>query len=190
MRRNRGLTLSEVITVLAIIVALAAILFAVSGPARESARQQSCIANLRSIQQALELYTADWPKPAFEYTQIASPCGTAAFDEYLGSRYVKICPTATPAMRERRPSTYIWLISGFCDTEPDPEALRQRNEQIERLRERFPLVVCPVHDIVDYVPREADLAPFTVLPFLLELRADGSITRGRSDSIPRLPRLP
>lgn len=50
----------ELLTVIAIIAVLAAILFPVFGRAREKARQTRCLSNLKSIGEASLLYSADY----------------------------------------------------------------------------------------------------------------------------------
>lgn len=62
-RRNpskSGFTLVELLIVLALIALLSAIAFPVLGSARESARSRKCVANLRQIGQAFQLYGQDW----------------------------------------------------------------------------------------------------------------------------------
>jgi prepilin-type N-terminal cleavage/methylation domain-containing protein len=56
----RGFTLIELLTVIAIIAILAALLFPVMSAVRKNAMKTSCISNLHSISQALEMYKDDW----------------------------------------------------------------------------------------------------------------------------------
>lgn len=56
MARRRGLTLLEVLTVLAIVSVLTALLLPVMASVRESAYQRSCHSNLRQIHLATALY--------------------------------------------------------------------------------------------------------------------------------------
>lgn len=55
----QGFTLIELLTVIAIIALLAAILLPVFARARESARQATCMSNLKDIYQAVEMYRMD-----------------------------------------------------------------------------------------------------------------------------------
>ena len=57
--RFRGFTLVELLTVIAIIVILAALLFPVLLHAKAEAKQTQCISNLRQIGSAIVLYMAD-----------------------------------------------------------------------------------------------------------------------------------
>lgn len=54
--RHRGMTLIELLTVIAIIAILAAIIFPIAGTARERARRAGCTSNLHNIGQALQMY--------------------------------------------------------------------------------------------------------------------------------------
>jgi prepilin-type N-terminal cleavage/methylation domain-containing protein len=60
--RRRGFTLIELLVVIAIIGILAAMLFPVFARARESARKTQCLANVKNIAIALNMYLADWDK--------------------------------------------------------------------------------------------------------------------------------
>ena len=58
--RRQGFTLIELLTVIAVIAVLAALLLPVFMKARESARQSSCLTNLRQIGMAFGQYVSDW----------------------------------------------------------------------------------------------------------------------------------
>lgn len=55
-----GFTLVEMLTVIAILGVLGALLLSALGAAREKARQTACLANLRQIGQACQIYAQDW----------------------------------------------------------------------------------------------------------------------------------
>jgi prepilin-type N-terminal cleavage/methylation domain-containing protein len=54
-----GFSLVELLTVIAIIAILAAVIFPVMGSVREKARQSSCMSNLHNIWLALRMYKQD-----------------------------------------------------------------------------------------------------------------------------------
>jgi prepilin-type N-terminal cleavage/methylation domain-containing protein/prepilin-type processing-associated H-X9-DG protein len=58
--RRHGFTLVELLTVIAIIALLAAMLFPAFASARAKARDANCLSNLKQIGMALKLYGADW----------------------------------------------------------------------------------------------------------------------------------
>jgi prepilin-type N-terminal cleavage/methylation domain-containing protein/prepilin-type processing-associated H-X9-DG protein len=63
--KSKGFTLIELLVVIAIIALLAAILFPVFAQARESARQTTCLSNMRQVGIAVRMYVQDydetWP---------------------------------------------------------------------------------------------------------------------------------
>jgi prepilin-type N-terminal cleavage/methylation domain-containing protein len=76
---KRAFTLVELLTVIAIIAVLAAILFPIFGTVREQARQSSTMSNLQSIYVATKLFYEDeqrYPASLFGYAETAS--GTPA----------------------------------------------------------------------------------------------------------------
>ncbi len=69
--RRRGLTLTEVIAVVAIALILASIAYPVFSRARDRSQEARCISNFRQIYTALSLYRQDWggtdaPAPSAE----------------------------------------------------------------------------------------------------------------------------
>mgnify|MGYP005836100627 CR=1 FL=1 len=71
-RRRRGFTLIELLVVIAIIAILAAMLFPVFARARESARKIQCLANVKNIATAIQMYLVDYDRlPPCELNQAA-----------------------------------------------------------------------------------------------------------------------
>ncbi len=62
MHRRRGFTLIELLVVIAIIGILAAMLFPVFARARESARKVQCLANVKNLAIAVNMYLTDFDK--------------------------------------------------------------------------------------------------------------------------------
>jgi len=60
--RRRGFTLIELLVVIAIIGILAAMLFPVFARARESARKTQCLANVKNIAMAIQIYLTDYDR--------------------------------------------------------------------------------------------------------------------------------
>ncbi|OYT75028.1 MAG: hypothetical protein CFK49_05455 [Armatimonadetes bacterium JP3_11] len=71
MRAQRGWTLLELMIVIAIILVLAGIIYAIGAYAMERSRQATCISNLRQIGIALKLYMDDHKQSDWE-TEIGS----------------------------------------------------------------------------------------------------------------------
>ncbi len=119
--RSKGFTLIELLVVIAIIAILAAMLFPVFARARESARKIQCLANVKNIAVAIQLYLADYSDtlPPKEHRQevldyfMAGPGGgtwdecelgslesanpylkwPVVLDEYVKNRDVWRCPS-------------------------------------------------------------------------------------------------
>jgi prepilin-type N-terminal cleavage/methylation domain-containing protein/prepilin-type processing-associated H-X9-DG protein len=139
--RRRGFTLIELLVVIAIIGILAAMLFPVFARARESARKIQCLANVKNIAIAFQMYLGDWDRlppresdpAALAYLgQAAGRCGCGDFqgdgckyasyanpyltfpvllDEYTKNRDIWRCPSAT-------------VMSGAAFVISDPNWLR------------------------------------------------------------------
>jgi len=67
---KKGFTLIELLVVIAIIAILAAMLFPVFARARESARKIQCLANVKNIATAFQMYLTDYDSfPPNEHRQ-------------------------------------------------------------------------------------------------------------------------
>jgi prepilin-type N-terminal cleavage/methylation domain-containing protein/prepilin-type processing-associated H-X9-DG protein len=109
VERRRGFTLIELLVVIAIIGILAAMLFPVFARARESARKIQCLANVKNIAIAFQMYLTDYDRmPPAEHREevIDYFCDTRAIqanpylplpeilDEYIKNRDVWACPAS------------------------------------------------------------------------------------------------
>jgi prepilin-type N-terminal cleavage/methylation domain-containing protein/prepilin-type processing-associated H-X9-DG protein len=124
MARRRGFTLIELLVVIAIIAILAAMLFPVFARARESARKIQCLANVKNVAIAFQMYLSDYDRlPPSEHRAEATSffdtapgggadptegCGEVnsanpflrwqvVFDEYVKNRDIWRCPSAKNA---------------------------------------------------------------------------------------------
>ncbi len=109
MRSRNAFTLIELLVVIAIIAVLAAILFPVFANAKERARQNKCLNNLKQLSAAFQQYCADYNDvlPNLSSTMMTHPpdwCGSAACRErpelekgqlwgYTRNREIYLCPT-------------------------------------------------------------------------------------------------
>jgi prepilin-type N-terminal cleavage/methylation domain-containing protein/prepilin-type processing-associated H-X9-DG protein len=115
MGRRKGFTLIELLVVIAIIGILAAMLFPVFARARESARKIQCLANVKNIALAMQMYLTDYDRfpPKERRADIVQfyddrGCNGAVqgtknnpylkwpviLDEYIKNREVWKCPSA------------------------------------------------------------------------------------------------
>ena len=95
-RQQSGFTLVELLTVMVIIALLAGMLFPVFSSARAKARQASCASNLKNLTQAGVMYSQDYDGQYLDYSvQQANYLWNAAFEPYLKSRLVEMCPDAS-----------------------------------------------------------------------------------------------
>lgn len=128
-QRRHGFTLMELLTVIAIIAVLAAILYPVMSIARQNARKSGCRNNMATIIQALKMYYDDWgvypdSLMGVEY----SPNGAIPGQPYanrLGREYVKddaafTCPDSPGALKSSTtlinpldPRTGMGLVDGL-----------------------------------------------------------------------------
>lgn len=94
---RRGFTLVELLTVIAIIAILAALLMPVLATARENARQGSCMTNMQHLIQGLKMYKDDWrvyPDALYGIQYANVPFQTRLYPEYVKDRNAFNCPNS------------------------------------------------------------------------------------------------
>jgi len=98
MARNcssRGFSLIELLTVIALIVILAAIVYPTFQKAREKGRQAACISNLHQVYQAIKIYRDDYkayPLPPYHNNDFWKGAISSLYPDYLSSVDVLQCP--------------------------------------------------------------------------------------------------
>lgn len=93
---RNGFTLVEVLVVLAIVALLSAILYPAFSSAREKTRQSACISNIKSIGQAVKMYSLDNDRKIPDRVEgTRSWAGVLKDGRYVGSYSLFRCPSDT-----------------------------------------------------------------------------------------------
>ena len=97
-RGSNAFTLIELLVVIAIIAILAAILFPVFAQARDKARQTSCLANMKQLGLALNMYSQDYDGTLMQTSWELGSSKAKVHWSYLVQPYVKnlgifVCPS-------------------------------------------------------------------------------------------------
>jgi prepilin-type N-terminal cleavage/methylation domain-containing protein/prepilin-type processing-associated H-X9-DG protein len=151
--RVLGFTLIELLAVIAVIAILTALLLPALGHSRDLARRVQCLANLRQLGIAIQLYWDDSAGQAFPYRRSVEPTGALywfgwlehgaegarAFDAtrgalhpYLGERSIELCPSLGYALRSfKRKATGATYGYGY-------------NLQLSSLNQRLPVLVSAI----------------------------------------------
>ncbi len=185
MRHRSGFTLIETLVVLAIVVFLAGIVFVASAPSRESARQLTCVNQLRQLYMSFSLYAADYDNGSGypELNGLSYVFGTThdVLKPYGWANEFRFCPTSSVAMREQLYSSYMWQIS-INPANPDGSMSDSRQRMIdlaEKLGTKLPIMECHIHDELYYSRSEQDVDPNLASPHRHLLQVDGKVFRGR-----------
>ena len=96
---RNAFTLIELLVVIAIIAILAAILFPVFAQARESARQTSCLSNMKQIGIGLVMYESDYDEQ-YPPSQLGVSPTIVSWPQmmypYIKNEQVFVCPSSSP----------------------------------------------------------------------------------------------
>lgn len=184
---QKGITLVETLTVMAIVAVLAGMAYSLSGPARESARRTTCASNLKQLYSAMQLYAADQGSDGEMLQMPNVPLMTlkrpALLEPYLGSKDVFYCPNFPAHGRSKMMSSYQISPLGL-HLYPEAKgqwklALQDTDSAARKKGDRTPLIICFIHDETYERPQEANLDPLVTEPFVVELLANGSVASGR-----------
>lgn len=120
--KRKGLTLVELLIVLAIIAALGALLYPTVINAREAGRQAVCMSNLKQIGVALHLYLQDWGTGMCEIGNFGLPPNlTHLYPSYVSSKDIFKCPSVRDPYRRTSDVSYlyqVWKGDGRVPNEP------------------------------------------------------------------------
>ncbi|NLJ36074.1 MAG: DUF1559 domain-containing protein [candidate division WS1 bacterium] len=107
MRQRQGFTLIELLVVIAIIAILAAILFPVFARAREKARQNSCLSNVKQLGLATMMYAQDYDELMPASIMSESPNSNRFWYQllypYISNDQIMLCPSDTGVYSIQRP---------------------------------------------------------------------------------------
>jgi prepilin-type N-terminal cleavage/methylation domain-containing protein len=181
MQHRKGFTLVEILVVTAIVAVLAGIGYSVAAPARESARQTTCISNLKQMYSQWSLYTADWPGRTFPNTEMAyvSPSGQWEAFDVAKKPDVLFCPDSDRSKRHHMTTSYAMHMMTDIWSEPDAQVSKDMKAELERLGPLATGAACGDHDSFYYAPRETNVARELSRMFEIRLRFDGSVAKVR-----------
>lgn len=173
MGKTRGITLMEILAVLAIIALLIALLLPVIRIALERARLSQCITNLHQIGQAIQMYLQDYE---------SYPGRLGDVHKYVKSPNIYICPSdpaiGRPTMGSAVEGVYTryWTVLAYLSSlsrgnSPDHAALRILREHDSN----HGILICSMHGNRD-TTFYSDPDPVLVTDGkMLRLRLDSSV---------------
>lgn len=187
MHRSHAFTLVEMLIVIGVLGVLAGVLFLVAAPSKESARQTSCMSNLKQIYAAWSMYSSDSDAESLYpelhgLTYFTPTSGPYALDGYLKDRRPWFCPSAPELWKVGMATTYIGTI--IYAPGPNGATPKERERMIEKERllgDKLAILRCTVHDELYYAPQERDIDIWAAKPFRIELRVSGAVWRGRAN---------
>lgn len=158
MKRERALTIIELLTVVVIVLLLLAITLPVVLHFRKNAQRTQCINNLRQIGTAIQLYREDYGG--------AFPSRLLLLMPYTKTNAIFVCPTAPPgngmSAIERVPTNYVSILRDLSDASASINTSDRDVQAAKLLMELDPnhgVLVCVLHGrCVDcyFTPRDGD----------------------------------
>jgi len=182
--RHRAITLIEVLVVLSVVVTLGALIYVVSRPAKESARQSTCMANLKQLYTAAMIYDAD--NPSSDQMSVSLGFNARPFTSGLLMRQLAkdrelfFCPDTPACAKKKIASTYVWPL--LCPLEPMNATEEQRlqfvNNYVEANKGKVAILTCFIHQEMFFDPRR-NVSEEMEDPFVIQLFSDGHAEGGR-----------
>lgn len=176
-KHPRAYTMVEIVSVLAIVLSLAAILFPVVARSREMGRRATCKNNLHQIGLALALYRQDCDGVdaclghPLSHSALGLPYTWSALQPYIRSRQVWFCPSWVRTRADSGSSYWEgYLESEISQPWRDFEALAAARGP------DYPVVTCPSHNGPELPPNERNYAELMLYQVL---RIDGRVTVNR-----------
>lgn len=164
-RKQSGFTMVELLTVIAIIAILAAIIFPIMSAAKASARKTQCISNMEQIFQALQLFKQDehrypdfiagpvaWRSPGDAYKMTESHGVTqngtlvSLFPEYIKAATDLKCPLSRAASGDIQVDPMYDVLNAMVWTGRTPP-LRSIGENVGNGNQPFNLYKACTYDI-------------------------------------------
>lgn len=183
LRLRRGLTFTEVLTVVAILAIVSAIAYPVYTRARAKSYETSCTERLKQNFQALQMYAADYPgyRPIHRNVDLPTePMSDPTLLEAYMPEELLHCPEAPACAREWLTSTYAHTMAAPLDGPYRSIIERQLDQRFpDDLHTGYPIIYCLVHDELHYFPAERELAEKLNPPFVIRLKPDGSVSASR-----------
>ncbi len=146
-RWHAGFTLVEILIVVGVIAALAAIIIPVLSSAREKGRQTVCLSNLKQLYGALEMYRMDTGEWATALN----------LEQYSAGKADLICPD------NPRPGEWGYSNWNIWWDNPNPEIRKLLQRKARERGPMYPIIFCIYH-----------IRGWGVVPVL---RADGSASK-------------
>jgi|SRR5579884_992283 len=123
MEKQRGFTLLEMMVVVAIIAILAAVLIPNFTHARAQAATSACMANMKTIATAMELYYTD--NQQYPNVTKAPVSSIAALSAYMGNQNpVDPAGSGSYEVSASEDSSGVWTYDIWCPGKHDPTTLK------------------------------------------------------------------